>query len=156
MAKRGRKSSLTKEVQELICKCIRAGNNLGASAQSAGITPQAMNNWLREGQKKKDGKYFYFFQAVKKAEADAQVHAVAIIRNAMGKSWQAAAWWLERKVPQEWAKREYVEQVNKDEKLDAIEKKAKEDPATAKLLLELLRRVQCNEGNSSVVRVEGE
>lgn len=136
MSHRG-KEKITPEVQDIICKCLRAGNTINASAQSAGITPQTLNAWLRKGKKIGSGKYFQFYEAVKKAEADAQVHAVAIIRSAMSKSWQAAAWWLERKFPADWALRQYVEQKNIDGGKDAIAEKAEKDERVRKALLDL-------------------
>lgn len=47
-----------------------------------------------------------FAVAVKEAEGRAEAYAIAIIRRAMPDQWQAAAWYLERKHPDEWAKRE--------------------------------------------------
>lgn len=40
-----------------------------------------------------------FLDAVKKAEEEAVVRNVAIINKAASTSWQAAAWWLERRRP---------------------------------------------------------
>ena len=60
------------------------------------------------------GVYFEFFEAIKKAEAQAEARNVAVIQTAARDSWQAAAWWLERKYPQEWGKKERHEHVGKD------------------------------------------
>ncbi len=52
--------------------------------------------------KTKRAPYLAFSNAVKKAEADAIARAVATIIIAGRKTWQAHAWWLERKWPEDW------------------------------------------------------
>jgi hypothetical protein len=46
-----------------------------------------------------------FRDAIQKAEADAEIRNVAIIQKAASATWQAAAWWLERKRKGDWAQR---------------------------------------------------
>jgi len=48
--------------------------------------------------------YAAFAVAVKKAEAEAEAAMVHLICAAAPDTWQAAAWWLERKNPKEWGK----------------------------------------------------
>jgi hypothetical protein len=50
-----------------------------------------------------------FRAAIKKAQARAEENALKRIQTASRKQWQAAAWWLERKYPERWGKRERVE-----------------------------------------------
>ena len=50
-----------------------------------------------------------FRQAVLKAQADAEVRNVAIVEQAATRSWQAAAWWLERKHNARWGRKERQE-----------------------------------------------
>ena len=52
---------------------------------------------------KRNELYVQLFQAVQKAESDAVARNVAVIQTAAKKSWQAAAWWLERRYPEEFA-----------------------------------------------------
>ncbi len=64
-------------------------------------------DWLargREGEKP----FADFLDRVKEAEAQAESEMVACVRTAALEParWQAAAWWLERARPQDWAKRE--------------------------------------------------
>ena len=48
-----------------------------------------------------------FWQGVKKAEASAELQAVGVVRQAAAEgTWQAASWYLERKFPERWARRD--------------------------------------------------
>ena len=51
---------------------------------------------------------------VEKAEDQAKGTYEAVIAKAVDKNWQAAAWWLERRHPAEYARREKVEMTGKD------------------------------------------
>jgi len=102
---------LTKEVQDAICSAIELGTTYEDAANAARITYRTFRNWIVKGQEeaekdlKKKTKYLQFFQAVKKAEADAVKRNLAVIEQAkMEGSWQAAAWWLERRYPMKWGK----------------------------------------------------
>ena len=54
--------------------------------------------------------------AMEKAEAEAEATYSTIVANAAAdpKNWTAAAWWLERRHPSDYAKRERVEMTGKD------------------------------------------
>jgi hypothetical protein len=51
-------------------------------------------------------RYAEFADDVKAAEADAELAMVQRVRTAADDSWQAAAWWLERKMKQDWSARQ--------------------------------------------------
>ena len=106
----GRPTKLTPETQKSICDAIRAGNYQDVAAQYAGITAATFYNWMVKGEAGKKS-YLEFFDAVKKAQADAEVRNVAIIGQAAQKTWQAAAWLLERRNPDRWANKEKRELV---------------------------------------------
>ena len=102
----GRPTSLTPEVQARIVEAVAAGNTRHDAAEYAGVGRSTFLAWLARGRKKngRNGRpYRDLLDAVKKAEAGAVVRNVAIIQKAANKTWQAAAWWLERKNPQDWA-----------------------------------------------------
>lgn len=99
-----RRSKLNKERQARLCEALRAGNTRAAAAEYAGIGTSTLYRWLDRGEAQQRGAYRDFWDAVKKAEADAEVRNVALIqRAANGGTWQAAAWWLERRRPSQWA-----------------------------------------------------
>lgn len=120
-----RPTKLNTEVHEAVCKALRAGNNRPASCAFGGITYQTMLNWskraqasiqaLQGGESIDDSElpFVEFLEGVQKAEGQAEVGAVAIIQKAAREGidgqWQAAAWWLERKFPDRWGRRERID-----------------------------------------------
>lgn len=105
---RGRPPKLTPESQAKVVTAIAAGNYREVAAQYAGISKGTFYHWMELGESQAEGKYKDFFDSVKKAEADAEAGSVAIIRKAAVENWQAAAWYLERKHPDRWAKKETI------------------------------------------------
>ena len=99
----GRPSALTPEVQRRLCDAIAAGNTRNDAAEYAGVGESTLRRWLAQGRRRRSGKFRALLAAVKKAEADAVVRNVAIIQKAAATSWQAAAWWLERKRDADWS-----------------------------------------------------
>lgn len=100
-----RPTKLTPETSEAICRAIRAGNYREVAARHAGVGHSTLYSWLEKGEARLEP-YADFREALQKAEADAEVHAVAIVRQAMPESWQAAMTYLERKFPDRWGRRE--------------------------------------------------
>lgn len=112
--KTGRRSKLTPEVQERICKVIRAGNYAYITAGYAGIRETTFYRWMEQGEEQKTGRRQEFREAVKAAEREAEIRAVATVQQPMGKSWQAAMTYLERKFPQRWGRRVDVTSAGRD------------------------------------------
>jgi hypothetical protein len=52
--------------------------------------------------------------AIEKAEGEAEATYTKIVADAAVKNWTAAAWWLERRRPDDFARRERVEMTGKD------------------------------------------
>lgn len=105
-----RPDKLTPEVQERIVTVIRDGNTRAAAAGYVGITDRTLYRWLAMGKNAKNGcPTSQLYQAVKEAENGAEVESVLLIRNAAKRSWQAAAWWLERRRHGEWARRDTLD-----------------------------------------------
>jgi hypothetical protein len=74
----------------VLVQALAAGNTRRTSASQAGVSHETFYRWFRDD--------VTFHDAVEKAEADAEARAVAIVvRAAVGGTWQAAAWWLERR-----------------------------------------------------------
>jgi len=133
----GRITKLTPERQAKIIRALLAGNGRGVAALTGGVAHQTFDAWLRQGRQAKSGIYVQFIQAVEAAEAQAEAAAVARIKlAAQGATvvkrlertihrqdgsivteveetvapgqWTADAWWLERKNPAVWGRRDTV------------------------------------------------
>ena len=100
----GRPTKYKPETVEKILEALRGGNTRRASCAVADVSQDSLALWLRI--------YPEFAEAVEKAEGKAEAKMVSIIRDASETTWQAAAWWLERKHKQEWSSR--VEQTGAD------------------------------------------
>jgi hypothetical protein len=116
----GRTTKLTPESQATITSSIADGLPFRVACQRAGISMVTFESWRRRGERDRQGIFFDFRIAVKKAEADAIARNVGIIQQAATDgTWTASAWWLERRYPEEWGRREHVTVVNRDALIDA-------------------------------------
>jgi len=95
----------SKEITEEICKYLRAGNSQKDSAVLAGIGESTYYEWMDNPE---------FAEPIKKAEQECKSRNIAIIQKAAEKSWQAGAWWLERKYNSEFALKQINELTGKD------------------------------------------
>lgn len=92
-----RPTKLTPEVQERICQAIAIGATYDLACKYGGITAETFAQW-RKG---KSG----FSEAVQEAEGRAVVGWLAKIEKAASDgTWQAAAWKLERRYPQDYGR----------------------------------------------------
>lgn len=117
MAGRPTKRSAARE--EVILNALRLGNTRTIAAAYAEVHRDTFYEWMRDPT---------FSDAVEKAEADAEARFVGqIVKAAHGGTWQAAAWWLERRNQNSWGKRidvnirAIVEQYATQNGLDPVE-----------------------------------
>jgi hypothetical protein len=103
MSAMARPSKRTPECEARLLDALRAGNTRKAACHYAGIGVQTLDDWR--------DRFRDFRDAIEKAEGDAEVRMVAqIAQAAQTGTWQAAAWWLERRRPDDYARRERIEQ----------------------------------------------
>lgn len=107
--KAGRPSKLTEDVKRRLLDAIRAGNYYETACQFAGISYQTFRNWMERGEQAKTGQYFEFFEAVTRAEAEAEARMVALWQAQIPQDWRAARDFLARRYPERWAGRERIE-----------------------------------------------
>lgn len=88
----------TPEIESRIVELIANGCSYAESAAAVGIHRDTFRVWRKIDPA--------FSAVIKKAEAEAVAKMVGTITKAAEKTWQAAAWWLERKYPGRYAKRE--------------------------------------------------
>ena len=107
------------EITEEICKYLRAGNNQHDSAILSGLAEATFYDWQREKESNGEANPNYhveFVEAIKKAEQECKARNIAIIQKAGEKSWQASAWYLERKYHNEFALKIVTQLVGPDER----------------------------------------
>jgi len=107
-----RPTKLTQELIDRICLAIRAGNYAKIAAAMAGISEATYYSWLDQA-KKPDAslELLEFLESIERAEAEAEITAVARIKQASDNgTWQAASWLLERKHGERWGRNDKIRQ----------------------------------------------
>lgn len=108
-----RPSKLTPETTATLCEALTAGAYLETASRAAGIAPSTLHGWLKRGRlaeqsddpQNDDLPFLELLEAVKKAQAAAEIAALKVIREASDRgTWQAAAWFLERSNPDAWGR----------------------------------------------------
>jgi len=104
----GRPTKFTPETRDRILTALRAGNYRETACHYAGISHQTLRNWiLKADTPDAPPEYIEFLEAIERAEAEAEMVDIGLIRQAaQGGTWQAAAWVRERKNPERWGRRE--------------------------------------------------
>lgn len=111
-------SKFTAEAATQVLDAIRAGNYMETAAAYAGVHKDTFYEWLKNGRtaQQKTGRltaletrFAEFAADVEQALAQAEVRDVAIIGKAAQTQWQAAAWRLERRMPDRYGRRDRVE-----------------------------------------------
>jgi transposase len=101
----GRPSKLTNDTQTRIVQAIQLGATYEMAAQYGGIAYNTFNEWIKKGEAQRAGVYREFYEAIKEAEGKAVVGWLAKIEKAANDgNWQAAAWKLERRYPQDYGR----------------------------------------------------
>jgi hypothetical protein len=110
-SRRGRPGKLTAARQRRIIDAIRLGARRDEAAAAAGISRRSLQNWLARGELDGErGRYRDFAEAVRTAEAQAELAALRTIEKAAaGGDWRASSWLLERRFPQRWGRQTRTE-----------------------------------------------
>jgi hypothetical protein len=112
----GRPSSLDDATKARIVAAVEAGCGRRTAAQAAGVDRSTLLRWLAAGREGVEP-FAAFESEVRAAEARCELANVATIQAASAKTWQAAAWLLERKHPERWARRDpAAERARRDER----------------------------------------
>lgn len=91
----GRPTKYSKEMKDAIVKRIGMGNTYTNACKYVGICYDTFLEWQQ--------KYPEFVEELEKADAECEAARVATILVASKESWQAAAWWLERRHKEDYA-----------------------------------------------------
>jgi hypothetical protein len=100
-----RRPRLTAQVAEQLLAALRAGAYVAQACEAAGISRRTFYEWWRAGAAD-DGEpeLVALRESVEAAKAQGEVRQVAYIATAAQSNWQAAAWLLERRYPERWAR----------------------------------------------------
>lgn len=100
-----------------ICKDIAEGLPIKYACQKNKIHRATFYRWYNDGKTANTGLFKEFHDKVEEAKAEAVKYNVDIIFESAQKTWQAAAWWLERTCPEEFgAKKEVKADVKVEDK----------------------------------------
>lgn len=115
----GRKSKLTPEIKDEFVRLISSGVYMRQACEFIGVAEQTVYNWMARGSNellrlennpkskvsKKEEPFVEFFQAVKKADTQAEIRAVTYWQAAIKDDWRAAREFLARRYPDRWSPR---------------------------------------------------
>lgn len=108
---------------------LRSGSYRIDACRAAGIHYNTLLAWEKKGESQQSGEYVDFLEALRMAEAEAVVSNVEVItKAAQGGDWRAAAWFLEHKYPNNWARLEkravedFIPDTNRDVIKERVEK----------------------------------
>jgi hypothetical protein len=150
---RGSKPELTRRLHDFIIEQIKAGSYRNRAASAAGIAVSTFYRWLTKGRDElarmrsarglairvqpELKRFADFYLDVERAEADAELDCVTIIRNAAVSNWSAAAWLLERKFPERYTTGRVLKiqiETEQEEFLAKLEKRLPQEVFDAVLL----------------------
>jgi hypothetical protein len=90
---------------EQLIEALRAGAYRIDACRAAGIHYNTLLAWEKKGEAQEKGEFSEFLDALRHAEAEAIITNVEVItRAAQDGDWRAAAWFLEHKYPDKWAR----------------------------------------------------
>lgn len=127
VAQKGRKPKTIDDPKvKLLLQALQAGNYVETACAYAGLAVSTVYLWLERGRNEKtrieqghapdpkEATYVEISEAIEKARANAIVANVAVIQQAARTgTWQAAAWWLERTMPNQFGRRVQAEVTGK-------------------------------------------
>ena len=91
-------------------EAIRKGMPLKQAAMLAGMSYETLNRWRIQGEAEDAPPEFrHFWQALRRAQAQAMERLLGRIQTASESDWKAAAWILERRHPDDFAKPQRLE-----------------------------------------------
>lgn len=95
----------SKEKTQEICKRLEMGDNQVDAAVLCDISEETFYQWMKKPE---------FSESIKKALLKCKSRNIQIIQKAAISTWQAAAWWLERKCSEEFAIKNVLKHEGKD------------------------------------------
>lgn len=100
----GRPTKLSADITARVCADLRAGLSVSSACASGGIHQATYFEWLARAEAG-ERRFAEFADAVTQAKAAGARQLEGVVRKAAVDDWRAAAWMLERRLPDEWSKR---------------------------------------------------
>jgi transposase-like protein len=97
-------SVITEAKIRAICRSITLGASIKTAAACASIDPKTLYHWRKQGKKAKSGIYHELVQKMQTAEEQFIANNLENLARHANQSWQASAWLLERRHPEQFAK----------------------------------------------------
>lgn len=105
------KTKFTEPMREALIRYIEGGNTIETACKMVGVHKTQFYRWVKRGEDAREGTTFRkFHDDVQAAEARAEVRAMTILQQGMRDDPKWAAWYLERRLPQQYGRRQYTEQ----------------------------------------------
>ncbi len=130
------KSKLTQALIDEAVTLLEAGNYVNTVCDAIGVSEGIWYRWIKEAEDPKAAPLkVEFVESIKRATSEAERSYVGVIQDAAKQHWQAAAWWLERKMPEKWGRHDRLKvdaTVNSGVMVVPEDKQAKEWERLAK------------------------
>jgi hypothetical protein len=132
-----RPSKLTPEIQQKIGDGVSLGLTYALAANSACVTYQTLNEWLKKGRNSTSGKYYQFYKYIQKCNADAAKKLLERLNEAVDAgNCQVCMWILERRFSEDFGRREYRKMnIVSENRNENIELTVKEEDQIRKQIL---------------------
>jgi hypothetical protein len=98
-----RPTKLSPAVLEKVCEGVRLGMSYERASARVGISDATLRNWVKRDEEGVRA-YAGVVEALQKARADGETRLLARIVKAAEEDWKAAAWILERRHPESYAR----------------------------------------------------
>lgn len=138
---------------EEIVASIRAGNSKATSFRLAGIDPNTGHEWVKFGRDypEKYPHYLELGEDIEQAIAEYEATRVALVSVAADTgSWQAAAWWLERRNPSTWGRNDTVKYEGNTSPTIQLNQVILADASARELSRKLLRQLASDRADVSL------
>ena len=106
-----RPTKLDADRQAKVCEALALGVSWAAAAAHAGLTERTVMDWCERG-RRGEKPFSQFLQDATRARDAAEVRYAAVVAKAAKEGNEAAArWWLERRRPETWGRKDADVQV---------------------------------------------
>jgi len=147
---------LTPTVIEAVCEGIKKGNYISTVMKGVGVDPGNHWKWYKKGEKGElDSKgsdiYIQYYQAVNKAEAEAEQRMIEQWKEFFPSDWRAIQTFMERRWSDRWGRNDKIRQelTGKDGGAIETENKHKHEVDLSKLTDEELVQLESILGKST-------